>query len=137
MAFLEKSDFALAIYEEILDGVTRNRDELITEATELAEDEIKSYLTARYDVSAIFSQTGSSRHKLVLSLCRDVALYHLCKLCENMTDIRAKAYDDAKATLKEISKQIMNPANLPLIDTAVGGQNYIRYGSKTKRSNSY
>ena len=46
-------------------------------AEHIAIDQIKSYLSGRYNVEAIFSATGEERNHFILMITIDIALYHL------------------------------------------------------------
>ena len=95
--FLSKSDLKSVIYEyqldQIIEVTTSNttNDDIVLMAIGAAVEEMKSYLNpnlqdrwkdgrSRYDVQAIFSATGSARNPLILELCKNIAVYYLCRL---------------------------------------------------------
>lgn len=130
--FITKTDLLTGIYPEILNAITRS-DTNIADVCADTEDEVASYLSARYDTNAIFAATGAARNRAVLRICRDVALYHLHVASNPNTvpDIRAKRYDDAIAYLKAIQAEQVNIPGLPRL--IAGKSNYVKFGGSPKR----
>ncbi|MEI6683441.1 MAG: phage protein Gp36 family protein [Bacteroidota bacterium] len=120
--FLTKADLKSAIYEYQLNEIVEvtaddtSNDDIILMAIGAAIEEMKSYLSpnmqdrykdgrSRYDVSAIFSATGSNRNPLILELCKNMTVWYLCRLC-NVDIIQEKVkerYDRAIDWLEKIS----------------------------------
>lgn len=76
---------------------------------EICEDraiaEMRGYLSARYDVDAIFSAEGSARNQLVLMMAIDIAVYHLFSIHnpQKMSPIRKDRYERAVEWLKQVA----------------------------------
>jgi len=120
--FLSKSDLKSVIYEyqldQIIEVTTSNttNDDIVLMAIGAAVEEIKSYLSpnlqdrwkdgrSRYDVQAIFSATGSARNPLILELCKNIAVYYLCRLSNvDMIEQKVKErYERAIDWLEKVS----------------------------------
>jgi phage gp36-like protein len=137
--FLEPQELKSAIYGyqlaeivEITEDDDTNTD-IVLMAISAAVEEMKSYLTpnnqsqwndgrTRYDVAAIFGATGTDRNPLVLELCKNIAVYYICRL-SNVDIIEEKVkerYDRAIAWLEKVSgtgKSAGGPALTPDLPT--------------------
>ena len=161
--FLEPEDLKSAIYDyqltEIVGSTTNEDDEpvinedIILMAISAAIEEMKSYLSpnnqgrwndgrTRYDVVAIFSATAGERNPLILELCKNIAVWYVCRL-SNVDIIQEKVkerYDRAIDWLEKVSgtgKSAGAPAinpDLPIlvIDPASDNALAFRFGSREK-----
>ena len=61
--FIEESDYEVQVRQEIMSILDPSAaNSAIEMAERMAIDQIKSYLSGRYDVEAIFSATGEERN---------------------------------------------------------------------------
>ena len=114
MAFITKEDLGQDIYDEILSGITRGKDEKIGTACDDSIDEVTGYICAQYDTEDLFAKQDGERNKTILSLCRTIAIYKLHSACNTMPEIRRLEYEDAIKTLNKIQsgKFILKGAKL-------------------------
>ncbi len=135
MAFILKTDYGTAIQDNVLDAIVESDDDLIVTANKAAVELMKGYLNNRYDVVAIFSETGDARHPVVLMYGIDIALYDLHRRINprKIPAFRSERYKIAKEWLMDISEGIINPPDLPVPDS--GDKDYFRFGSNPKRVN--
>lgn len=136
--FIEKSDLTRNIHLEYLDEITRGDDLIVNASIDAAIIEIKGYLIARYDVTSIFSQTGTNRNALLVEFASDIAIYNLVDIDRpgiNMEDRRAR-YKRAIDWLKQVNSGDIN-TNLPLLPDNEVPVNRIAFGSNKKRNNHY
>ena len=135
MKFLTEQDLHAGTHREILDGVTRGDAERIDTAEREAIDYIAGYISARYDVEALFSATGAERSDALVAAVRDVTLYHLYSAHnpQKMTQITVDRYENTRQWLKEIQAQTVNPIGWPLCPNAA----YILYSSNPKKGNHF
>jgi len=135
--FLTKDDFVGSIKGNLLDQITEFDDDHIKRAIELAIEQMKGYLSARYDVDAIFDedQDPEDRNPVIVAYCIDIALYHLYRLLPShkVPDMRTDRYYEAKEWLEGVMECKINPPNLPVPDS--GDKNYIKFGGNDKRDN--
>jgi phage gp36-like protein len=137
--YIEQADIEKGIYPEVLTVISRNPGN-ITTAIEEAMAEVRSYLTARYDMDAEYARTGSSRHVLVVKLVRDIALYNCYNISNpvNMPESRVQKYKDCIVSLKDIQSERASIDGLTRLDgTPSTGSNYLKFGGNTKRKTSY
>ena len=69
--FIDPEDYDATVHRDIIDSLTRGDNSILDICEDRAIAEMKSYLSARYDVENIFSARGTERHPLVLMMCLD------------------------------------------------------------------
>lgn len=109
--FITMDDYDASIHNEILASITREDNAIVEICEDRAIMEMKSYLSAKYDISALFPPapaTGSedTRNSLVLMMAIDITIYHLFSIHnpQKMSQIRKDRYDRAVEWLKQVSK---------------------------------
>jgi len=106
MSFLVENDYKTLVADEDLD-IIQNSDALIrADAEKFAEDELKGYLRARYDVDFEFAQIGSARKPLLIMYMVDMSLYHLHARIPGrfVTETRTDRYNHVIKELDKIRK---------------------------------
>jgi len=76
MNFLTEDDFGVQIRTEVLSVLTVSTTSLDI-AENMAQEQITSYISTRYDAAATFSATGVDRNPLIIMYMIDLLLYHL------------------------------------------------------------
>ncbi len=147
--FLQKEDLRNKIYGYQIEQITEGDDNIVLQAMNAAEQEIKSYLQPnvkkeyldgrlRYDVDAIFSTTGNERNAMLLGCAITIAKWNIVELCN--VDILYKQakdrYDRAVSWLSKLAKGVVNLSGLPTIDDNTDNENSqtqdFIYGSRKK-----
>ncbi len=132
MSFLVKTDFKYSIDLNVLDALTGGDDTIWQELSDEAVNEMKSFLSSRYDVVTIFAIIGTGRDKTIVMYCKDITLYHLYSLYnfKSIPQIRINRYNHALQWMQDVSAQKINPFGLPLNTSS-----FIKSGSNEKRIN--
>lgn len=131
MPFIAKADFATQISDDILNQIVANNDSIIDSAALKAQSEIESYLSNRYDCTAIFAATGTNRNEAIVMRMVDMALYHIYARVspKNISEVRYERYQTAIEWLKMSGTGKLSP-NLPLLEDQEGEvKQGIIYGS--------
>lgn len=138
MSFITINDLLSAIYPEQLDAITRDDDALPQFGIDAAIEEMIGYLSPKYNVEAIFAKTGLLRNKLLIVLCRDIAVYHIISLSNPgiNADSKKARYDRAIEWLRQVQKEQVNPPDLEKKVTDETN-NEILMSSNTKRTQHY
>jgi hypothetical protein len=115
MIFLTTNDFDATLgasLKKIL--VTDNTS--IQDAENYAISEARSYLSGRFDVANIFSQTGSSRNPMLIKYIVDLTIYAAqSKISpQNIPAWCKQNRDEALSWFKMVANNELNP-DLPLI----------------------
>jgi phage gp36-like protein len=107
MAFITDEDYTVQTKSEILNLLDDTEEKTdLRKAERMAIDEIKSYISGRYNVAAIFGAEGEQRDMFLVMIVLDIALYHLWsgRSPRNMPTHRKTRYDDAMAWLVDVGQ---------------------------------
>lgn len=103
--FINPEDYDASIHREILGSTTRDDESIVEICEDRAIAEMRGYLSARYDVDAIFSAEGDARNQLVPMMAIDIAVYHIFSIHnpQKMSQIRKDRYERAVEWLKQVA----------------------------------
>ena len=103
--FINPEDYDASIHREILGSLTRDDESIVEICEDRAIAEMRGYLSARYDVDAIFSAEGDARNQLVLMMAIDIAVYHIFSIHnpQKMSQIRKDRSERAVEWLKQVA----------------------------------
>ena len=108
--FIEESDYEVQVRQEIMSILDPSAANTAIEMAErIAIDQIKSYLSGRYDVEVIFAATGEKRNHFLLMIAIDIALYHLWskRAPRKIPELRSERYQDALNWLRAVGEGTM------------------------------
>jgi phage gp36-like protein len=116
--FIKPEDYDASIHAEILDRLTRSDESIVEICEDRAIAEMRSYLSERYDVDAIFSAEGDDRHPLVLMMAIDITVYHLFSIHnpQKISQVRVDRYERAVEWLKQVAKRQISVDGAPALD---------------------
>lgn len=116
--FIELKDYDASIHSEILQAVIRNDKKLVETCQNRAIQEMRGYMSGRYDCDAIFSACGKNRIDLVVMYCIDIAIYHLFSIHnpQKISQIRKDRFQEAKTWLEGVRDGIINIEGAPLLE---------------------
>lgn len=117
--FIDPEDYDATVHRDIIDSLTRSDNSILDICEDRAIAEMKSYLSARYDVENIFSARGTERHPLVLMMCLDIATYHIYSVGnpQKLTNgIRQNRYERAVEWMKGVQKGSVSINGAPLLE---------------------
>lgn len=139
--FCNPEEMKTVAYSYQIDQITMEDETIVMTAIETAKEEIRAYLSHRYDMEKVFSAQGSGRNPQVLHLVKVIALYHIVQLSNvDMLYERVKAdYDAAVVFLNRCADGKLNPSLPPALaeNGASGADSGIEWGSDPKLSNNY
>lgn len=148
--YAEIADLGSKIYDYQIDQITEGDDNIILQALQAAEEEVKSYLSQsnkheandgrlRYDVDAIFAKTGAERSPLLLSHLLTIAKWYVVELCnaDIIYETAKDRYDRAIHYLNKVATGEANMTGLPMLADEDKPMSPLRYGSRTKFNHEY
>lgn len=131
--YLSTEELKSAIYNDKIAYITEDDTSITEQAVAAAIEEVRSYLSTRYDAEAVFAAEGAERNALVLETVKVVAVWQIIKLCnsEMIYEQWRERYDRSIKFLVGVADGKITPS-LPVIKR--GGQPSItsRFGSNTK-----
>lgn len=121
MEFLTSDDFRVVIGETAFRTFSQSDSTLINAAVAEAIEEVSGYLRPVYDVDRIFSATGADRHRFLVMVVVDVALYHLsASQPQKMgSEVRRERYERVVRWLEGVQAGRIDPG-LPTVSTDDG-----------------
>ncbi|MFV0482976.1 MAG: phage protein Gp36 family protein [Bacteroidales bacterium] len=108
--FLEAEELKSHLYSESVTAITQGDDTILQMAIDAALSEAKGYLQA-FDQEAIFTAEGDNRNALLLTWCKDIAVWHFINIARPAIDydIRERRYNAAIDWLKGVQKGQITP----------------------------
>ncbi len=139
--FCTKEELKTVAYTYQIDQITVDDETIVITAVETAMEEVRSYLSHRYDMRKAFAAQGAERNPQLLHIVKVIALYHIVQLSNvDMLYDRVKADYDAVVTfLNRVADGKLNP-DLPPVESADEGgttQEGTLWGSDPKLKNNY
>ena len=115
--FIQTSDYNASIHREIIETITRGDDEVVEICEDRAVDEMRSYLSGRYDCNAIFAARGDERNTLILMMAIDITIYHIFSIHnpQKLSQVRVDRYNRAVEWLKAVAAGKISIADAPLL----------------------
>ena len=115
--FIQTSDYNASIHREIIETITRGDDEVVEICEDRAVDEMRSYLSGRYDCNAIFAARGEDRNTLILMMAIDITIYHIFSIHnpQKLSQVRVDRYNRAVEWLKAVASGKISIADAPLL----------------------
>lgn len=121
------------IYQYQLDSITNNNDTIVEQGIAVAIEEMKSYMSARYNTSSIFDPSIQT-NAFLTALGKDIAIWHIAKLAHvDMINIKDR-YEYSIKWLKDLANGNVT-MDLPLKTNAPQTQFII--DSHTKFNHDY
>lgn len=140
--FIAKEDYQPHIRDNRLDAIIELDDDKLDTTEKRAIKVMKSHLAARFDVTAIFNETGLARDEAILGYCLDISIYYLYRMANprKVPSYRKDAYDEAIEWMNGVKEGSIVPDGLPPLQNVDGNGNsenasYYRFGSNKKREN--
>lgn len=138
--FIELTDYDASIHREILDALTREDNAVVEICEDRAIEEMRCYLSKRYDCDRIFTETGDRRSQLVLMMAIDIAVYHIFSIHNprNLSTLRKERYERAVEWLRAVAAEELSVDGLPLLpkETRAAKSNFL-IKSNRKRVNHW
>lgn len=115
--FITMQDYDASIHSEILARLIRDDESIVEICEDRAISEMRGYLSARYDVEALFSAEGAERNQLVLMMAIDITVYHLFCIHnpQKLSAMRKDRYERAVEWLKQVAAFKVTVDGAPLL----------------------
>lgn len=100
--FIEDTDYDMQIKQEILALIKGTDNAKLLRAEGTAVKQVLNWLSGRYDMQTVMSETSDDRDQWLITLIIDITLYHLYSQTghKDVPTHRAQRYQDALDWLK-------------------------------------
>lgn len=114
MAFITIDDFPASVHDDILTALIKGDQQKIDDNIDRSIDEMRAYLSGRYDNAKIFAKEGDERNKYLLRLALNITMYWIYKIHNprKLTQHIVDDYERTLETLEKIQKGTINPEGL-------------------------
>ena len=137
--FLTQEELKSVAYSYQLDQIVDSDTTILQMAIDAAVEEIRGYLSSRYDTRAVFAATGENRNPLVLEITKDIALWYIIRLSnvDIIYDSVKERYDRAVKWLDRVAAGTVTPDLPAAVDENGEYVQPMRYGSMPKQQYDY
>jgi phage gp36-like protein len=137
--FIQEEELRSVAYSYQLEQIVENDATILQMAIEAATEEVRGYLSSRYDTAAAFAATGADRNPLLVEITKDIALWYIIRLSnvDIIYEPVKERYDRAVQWLDRVARGTITP-DLPAATDENG--DYIqplRCGSMPKQQYDY
>jgi len=137
--FIQEEELRSVAYNYQLEQIVENDATILQMAIEAATEEVRGYLSSRYDTTAAFAATGADRNPLLVEITKDIALWYIIRLSnvDILYEPVKERYDRAVQWLDRVARGTITP-DLPAATDENG--DYIqplRCGSMPKQQYDY
>jgi len=139
MAFLTQAELTTNANAEVIESITEGDDTLVPIMIDECIEEMKGYLSSRFDVETIFADPvePATRDLVVVGMLKKRVIYEIFSLGNPamMTEVVKDNNKMAMDWLKGVQSQKINP-NLPVVDS-LNPITYMEAGGNTRRVAHY
>jgi len=137
--FIQEEELRSVAYSYQLEQIVENDATILQMAIEAATEEVRGYLSSRYNTAAAFAATGADRNPLLVEITKDIALWYIIRLSnvDIIYEPVKERYDRAVKWLDRVAAGTITP-DLPAATDENG--EYVqpmRYGSMPKQQYDY
>jgi len=139
--FIEVTDLNTVSVPQVVSKVLNNDDtigeEIISETVAL----MRSYLSGRFDVDAIFNAT-ENKDKVVVKYCKDIVIHEIyTRKTEDYNQVTKGRYDEAMLWLEKVAAGKIPANDLPPKPVPEGeettGDGFIKFGGNRKYTSNF
>jgi phage gp36-like protein len=139
MAYLTANEITSVMYQYQLNEITDSDSQIVEQAIAAAVEEMKSYLSQRYDTHAIFAQAGAGRNALILENTKVITVWNIIRLSnvDAIYDMWRERYDRVIDWLKRAAAEKINPDLPPKLNADGEEDSRIKAGSNLKFTHDF
>lgn len=139
MAFITKPELKSASVTVVVNKAINDDDTIVDIIIDETEDVMRSYLSGRFDVNAIFSATNTDRNGVVVKHFKKIVVHEIYKRKTGEINETTQAdYDEAMTWLEGVSAGKIDAGNLPAAEaTPEAGDGFIKFGGNTRYNSNF
>lgn len=134
MAFINKNELKSVAVPAVVEKAINSDDEVVDIIIDETEDVMRSYLSGRFDVEAIFSAEDVDRSGVVVKHFKKIVIDEIYKRkTGGLNDVTQLGYDEAMTWLTDVANGKIEAGDLPTKETEdATGDGFIKYGGNTR-----
>lgn len=134
MAFIITDELKTVGVPEVVQKAINEQNDVVLDIIDETEAVMRSYLSGRFDVDAIFSAVAGARSGVVLKHFKKIVIDEIYKRKTNgLNDVTQLGYDEAMTWLEGVAKGKIAAGDLPPKEAEpVAGDGFIKYGGNTQ-----
>lgn len=139
MAFITKTELKSATVPEVVEKAINQDDTVIDIIVDETESLMRSYLSGRFDVDAIFNATANARSGVVVKHFKKIVIDEIYKRKTNgLNEVTQLGSDEAMTWLEGIANGKISGGDLPpKEDEPVAGDGFIKHGGNTRYDSNF
>ena len=139
MAFIITAELKTVGVPEVVQKAINEQDDIVLDIIDETEDVMRSYLSGRFDVDAIFSAVAGNRSGVVVKHFKKVVIDEIYKRKTNgLNEVTQLGYDEAMTWLTDVANGKIAAGDLPpKEDEPVAGDGFIKYGGNTRYDSDF
>ena len=138
MAFISKNELKSAALIPVVNKAINDDDDVVDIIVDETEDVMRSYLSGRFDVDAIFSATDTDRNGVVVKHFKKIVVNEIYKRkTGEINDVTQTDYDEAMTWLEGVSSGKIDAGNLPVVTNETTGDGFIKFGGNTRYDSNF
>lgn len=139
MAFIIKDELKTVGVPAVVDKAINENDDIVLDIIDETEDVMRSYLSGRFDVDAIFSAVAGARSGVVVKHFKKIVIDEIYKRKTNgLNEVTQLGYDEAMTWLTDVANGKIAAADLPpKVEEPVEGDGFIKFGGNTRYNSNF
>lgn len=141
--FLAKEELKTVADINLVNKITALDDTIVEDIILESIETMKGYLSKYYDIDAIFTATGDTRHKVVVKFLKYITIYEIYERhTREQNAVAARRFAEAMDWLEKLNKGEYFDRTLPIIPKEIttapeGSTGDNRYGGNTQYTSNY
>ena len=137
--FITKNELKSAAVPAVVDKAINNDDTIVDIIIAETESVMRSRLSGRFDVDAIFTAENADRSGVVVKHFKKIVIDEIYKRkTGGLNEVTQQGYDEAMTWLSDVSNGTEEAGDLPPKDTeAEAGDGFVKYGGNTRYPSSF
>jgi len=139
MAFIIKEELKTVGVPAVIEKAINENDDIVLDIIDETEDVMRSYLSGRFNVDAVFNAVAGDRSGVVVKHFKKIVIDEIYKRkTGGLNEVTQLGYDEAMTWLEGVASGKINAGDLPPKDEEpIQGDGFIKFGGNTKYESDF